>query len=169
MKFTSKRGRPAANSKFTIIEGGKQEKLPEPTPKPRARINREPIDIYHEKGMIDDDQHRAAIHFRWLYTLRFGAPGISATGYDRYSGHSPRNNDPKWQEEREREYAMAVEKLRKCGALKIVLNIAVFGHYPKYMPIGRISRKDYMRYNLNEVLKLREGLDILAGHWEKRP
>ncbi len=167
MSFTSKRGRPPANmAGLTLIEGGKQEDI-KPKIRPKSRINREPIDICHEKGLISDDQHRAAIHFRWLYSLRFGAPGVSATDYDRMSGRQLRDNDPKWQEEREREYAMAVEKLRMCGALKIVLNLAVFNHVPRYMPRGRISRKDYIHHNLNEIVKLQEGLDILARHWGK--
>ena len=168
MKFTTRRGRPPANNTgFTIIEGGKKPAPIDPPVKPKSRINREPIDICHEKGIINDDQHWAAIHFRWLYTLRFGAPGISAIDFDRLAAGPKQINDPDWQEEREREYAMAIEKLRKCGALKTVLNLAVFNHFPRYMPMGRINHKTYDRHNQNEVLKLREGLDILAEHWER--
>jgi hypothetical protein len=167
MSFTSKRGRPLAANKLKVIEGGRQESLD--ANQRKLRINREPIDIYYDKGLIDDSAHWAGLHFRWLYTLKFGAPGISAIDIDRENGRAPALHDPLWQEEREKEYAMAVEKLRNLGALKIVLNIAVFGHFPKYMQIGRPTRKDYTRNNLNEVLKLREGLEVLASHWGKKP
>ena len=168
MKFTSKRGRPAAYGHLTVIEGGKNGEG-QKTTHLHKRVNREPIDICHEKGLISDNQHWAALHFRWLYTLRFGAPGISASQLDKLGAQGPKIVDSKWHEEREREYAMAVEKLRKAGALKIVLNLAIFGHFPRCMTMGKIARKDFIRHNLNEVLKLREGLDILASHWGKKP
>lgn len=169
MSFTTKRGRPITGktANLRVIEGGKPNSKDQAISRPKLKIAREAIDIYHEKGLINDGEHRCAIHFRWLYTIKFGAPGISAVNLDSQD-YQQRNPDQKWQEEREKEYAMAVEKLRNCGALKIVLNIAVFGLMPKYMQPGRLSRGEYIRHNFTEVLKLREGLDILAKHWEKK-
>jgi hypothetical protein len=161
MNFTSKRGRPK-QVKLQVIEGGKQES------RPVIKISREPIDICHQKGIINDNEHLAALHFRWLYTLKFGAPGVSAIDLEREMGRSTRQNDPEWQESREREYAMAVEKLRNTGTLKPVLNMAVFGHFPKYMQPEKASRWQYLAHNYDEILKLREGLDILVKLWGKQ-
>lgn len=162
MGFSSKRGRPASSS-LKVIEGGKQIKSAE-SKKPRMHITREPIDICQKKGLITSEEHWAAIHFRWLYTIKFGAPGISALEYDKMNAHGPKITDPLWQEMREREYAMAVEKLRKSGALKIVLNIAVFGYLPGFLSHSGSNRR-YMNNNYSEITKLREGLDLLVKHW----
>lgn len=165
MSFTSKRGRPSKeNPKLKLIEGGKKE--PQPTPKkPFVKTTREPIDICAEKGLIKPMEHKAAIHFRWLYTIKFGAPTVSAIDYEKIAGAFYKINDPAWQEARERDYAMAVEKLRKIGALKIVLNIAIFGSFPSFLDIYRRNRNNFG--NFQELQKLREGLDLLAKLWEK--
>lgn len=163
MGFTSKRGRPAAKASLTVIEGGKIQEKPRNN-RPLVIVTSEPIDICYKKGLISADEHRAALHFRWLYTLKFGAPDISAVEYDKFTLSGSRIQDPEWQELREREYAMAVEKLRSSGALKIVLNIAVFGYMPGFLITSRLNKRCFGA-NYSEVQKLKEGLDLLVRHW----
>lgn len=168
MSFTSKRGPKAkSNAALTVIEGGKTAEQLAELPKKVIRINNEPIDICFAKDLITNEEHWAAIHFRWLYTLRFGAPLVSALNLERINGKENIKNDEKWQEMREREYAMAVEKLRKAGALKTVMNVAVFNIMPKFLiNKGSLSKKN-INNNYSEFLKLKEGLAALTEMWRE--
>jgi len=166
MKFTSKRGR----RKLEVIDGKKPDRdmgTAELQNKRLLGLTSEPLDIARDRKVINAEQYSAAIHFRWLYTLRFGAPGISAVDMDNYHGGREINmNDESWQVEREREYAMAVEKLRSQGALKIVMNIAIFNHRPGFL--AKSSRKGHI-YDNKEREKFCLGLEILASLWGPRP
>jgi hypothetical protein len=62
---------------------------------------------------------------------------------------------------------MAIEKLRHIGALKMVLNVAVFNLFPKFLGDANKLRKGQINVNFLELGKLRSGLDTLAKHWEK--
>ena len=105
MGFTSRRGRPKSKEKMEIK--GREEKdfgTAELQARRAKGLTAEPIDKCKEKNIISDEQYGAALHFRWLYTLRFGAPGVSAIDLDGFKGRDIRNNDEIWQSEREKEY-----------------------------------------------------------------
>jgi len=161
MGFTSKRGRPKGQG----AAKGREEKdlgTAELQAKRAKGLTREPIDICKDKEIISPEQYSSALHFRWLYTLRFGAPGVSAINLDAYYGREIGTNDEAWQAEREKEYAMAVEKLRQAGALKIVMNITVFNHMPRFLKQVALFSESQARQNTLELTKFRDGLDVLA-------
>src|ERR1700752_1949678 len=119
MGFTSRRGRPRRKEAMKLREERDLGTL-ELQAKRLRGLTKEAIDICKEKSIIDEDQYAASLHFRWLYTLRFGVPTISAVNPEFGYGRDLRSNDEKWQAEREKEYGLAVTNLRSCGALKIV-------------------------------------------------
>lgn len=157
MSFTSRRGRPPK---------AREEKLTKP--KKSLSHNQEIVDVLHKKGLITDEELWAAMHFRWLYTLRFGAPNISAIDIGRVSGKVLKLEDPEWQAAREREYGDAVDELRSIKANKIVMNIAVFDICPKFL-IAISSFKDLKRIaqNHDDFSVLISGLDLLCKIWGK--
>lgn len=170
MGFSTKRGRPKKTEvKLEIIINRKPEDkgTEELQAKRMLGLTAEPIDICREKGLIDAGQYTAALHFRWLYTIRFGAPGISAFDIENHSnyGRNTRAYDEAWQASREMEYAMAVEKLRSRGALKMVMNIALFNHCPSFIKKHKTMTKSQLRQNIVELDKFRTGLDILTELW----
>jgi hypothetical protein len=99
--------------------------------------------------------------------VRFGSPDISAMNIETYAGASLKRNDEGWQEFREKEYAMAIEALRKNGALKTVMNVAVFNFAPRFLTGVRGHARSQMEQNYREISKLKEGLDALASLWCK--
>ena len=161
MGFTSKRGRPKT---VTLVKGREEKDLGTlELQMRRARdMTTEPIDICKKKSIIKADQYSAAMHFRWLYTIRLGAPGVSAVNLDAFGGRNIAQNNEEWQAGREKEYAMAVEKLRQAGALRIVMNICVFNHMPRFLKMVATFSGAEMRQNIAELAKFRDGLDILA-------
>ena len=166
MGFSNKRGRP---KKAKPVAGGKEEidlGTAELQKKRRRNLTLEPIDICRSKGLIDEAEHSAALHFRWLYTLRFGAAGISALDLTSLNGREIRDFDEGRQAEREREYAAAVEKLRGVGALKVVMNTVIFNHKPKFLT--RSTDLAQIKLNASETAKLREGLSVLAAPKRRR-
>lgn len=61
---------------------------------------------------------------------------------------------------------MAVEKLRQVGALRIVLNLAVFNHATKFLRRHVNFTMAEMRQNSIELAKFRDGLDVLVKLWK---
>lgn len=75
--------------------------------------------------------HRAAMHFRWLYTIKFGAPNITAVSLEHFYGREiKREENQEWLQEREAEYNQAMQELIQIKAYKKILNVAVFNHPP---------------------------------------
>jgi hypothetical protein len=114
MSFTSRRGRP--RKEIIKIRQEKDFGTAELQEKRSRGLTREPLDVCKERGIVNDDQYAAAMHFRWLYTLRFGAPTVSAIGLESRYGRELASNDENWQAEREREYALAIKALRGGGS-----------------------------------------------------
>lgn len=162
MGFSTKRGRPKKT------ENNVEEKdlgTIELRIKRLKNLTKEPIDLIKEKGLTSEPQYIAAMHFRWLYTIRFGAPGVSAMNLEDNKGRNNNDNDEEWQAEREKEYSMAVEKLRQGGALKTVMNIVVFNSQPRFIGPHKNLMKAQLIQNALELAKFREGLEILVKLW----
>lgn len=165
MGFNTKRGRP--KTKEIAKQEEKDLGTKELQEKRSRGMTREVIDIVLEKNLISGEQYSAAMHLRWLYTVRFGAPTVSAINLEIDCRRESGRNDEVWQMEREKEYAMAIEKLRAGGSLKIVMNIVVFNQAPKFMNTRRRKGADLAACG-QELLKFRDGLTTLVELWNRK-
>src|SRR5687768_1079949 len=87
----------------------------------------EAIDLCLERRLINDAQHWSGLHLRWLHTIRFGAPGISALDLTRLCGDEPgEQDDPDWRAAREMEYMDAINLLKSARRLTPVLTVCVY-------------------------------------------
>ena len=151
MGFTVKRGRPKTSPMGRIPDFGTEQLQA----KRRQNATIEPLDLLLQKSLISTEQHSAGIHLRWLYTLKMGAPNISASNLDEFSGRELRQEDDNWREKRELEYNCAVEILQNSGSFKQVMDIAVFG--VQKFPLQSA-----------ELGKIRDGLSLLCKAWQKK-
>lgn len=143
---TRKRGRP----KSARVE--KDMGTPELQYKRAHGETAEALDICLQKGIIDEQQHWCGIHLRWLYTLRYGAPGVRALDPNHIIGVEVKTDDPTWREAREAEYHEAVSRLNKRGVGRILTNICIHNERP----------------DPEMVHKMQDGLDLLVRHWKRK-
>jgi hypothetical protein len=151
MGFSAKRGRPKTKLMGRIPDFGTEQLQA----KRRQNATIEPLDLLLQKSLISNEQHSAGIHLRWLYTLKMGAPNISASNLDEFYGRELRQEDDNWRESREAEYNCAVEILQNCCSFKPVMDIAVFG--VQKLPLQS-----------SDLAKIREGLSLLCKTWQKK-
>lgn len=135
-----KRGRPPSR-RMTSDTG-----TPELVMKRLRGETAEPIDLYYERGFIDRKQHRVGVHFRWLFTVLYGAPGVKATDMSGICSYQPKHNDPKFIEECQNRYTTAINALGSARCAKQMLNFCIYNER-------------------EEVPILREGLDVLVKLW----
>lgn len=166
MSFTTRRGRPA-KPKLMRDNG-----TPELQAKRTLGLTGEAIDLCLERRLITREQHWAGLHYRWLYTVRYGAPSLSSHWWQ-LSGEShasSRADNGTWRIEREREYSEARTLLMQAGTYESVMQIAVYNDLPCFLRpdilqmalarpalLGRIER---------ERLRFIEGAQRLAEHWQ---
>lgn len=146
-RFRTRRGRPAAPR--PEIDTG----TPELAVKRAQHLTTEWIDLLRQENAISQDMHRCAMRFRWLYTLRFGCPGVRAL--DLTGGSSLRetlSHDETWKNRQEEEYRLAVANLRENGTLDTIMQLVVLNQIPTY------SREKWL-------ILLRKGLRNLAKLW----
>ena len=155
MSFSTKRGR-----RHAIDE--KDCGTLELQAKRRLNITKEPLDLWLERGIISLALHRAGLHFRWLYTLRYGAPTVSAVNWEYYYGKNLSLENPEWQAAREMEFSAAVKALRGIKAHKPVINLVVFNINAAAF-CNKIDKKTAKKHA--ELRKIREGLKELAKLW----
>lgn len=127
MKYRTKRGRPKSS------HSGKDYGTPELIIKRQIGITSEPLDLCLERGIITIDEHWAGIHLRWLYTIIFGAPTVSASDPSSLGGKNLRTDDSGWLHEREQEYSLAQITLRRLHALPLVPDVCIFNHLPRFL------------------------------------
>lgn len=124
MAFSSKRGRPKTVK--PLHDCG----TPELAFKRALGLTQEPLDGCLQRGLIHPHHHRAGLHLRWLYTLRYGAPSIRVIPLND-EGHSPsRSDNPAWRSDREAEYKEAIALLRQLRAYEPVMRLCVFQDWP---------------------------------------
>ena len=150
MGFSAKRGRPKTKLVGRIPDLGTEQLQA----KRRQNATIEPLDLLLQKSLISNEQHSAGIHLRWLYTLKMGAPNISASNLDEFSSRELRNEDDNWRESREIEYNLAVEILQNSGSFKSVMDVSVFG-------VQRFPLQS------TDLAKIRDGLSLLCKIWQK--
>ena len=114
-------------------------------------LTAETLDWCLERGLIDEKQHWCGIHLRWLYTLRYGAPGIRALDLNEVDGLEIQQDDPKWRELREAEYHTAMQKLSHYGFEQALTSICIYNERPHPMML----------------IRLRDGLECLVKHWKR--
>jgi hypothetical protein len=167
MAFTTRRGRP--KSERPPIDMG----TPELQRKRAAGITQEAIDICLAKDLITSAQHWCGLHLRWLYTIRYGAPGIGSTLNRLYDTPATRPDDPVWRSARETEFAEAVTMLRAHVRYTPVAQLAIFNERPKFLDEKwrNAAWKNHHTQNmlLQEYQDVSEGLSLLETHWKPSP
>ncbi len=170
MRFTSKRGRPKTVRPDTDMG------TPELQKKRAHGLTLEAIDMCLNKNLITQAQHWCGLHLRWLYTLRYGAPGVSSTLTRLYDMPSARPDDPSWRSAREAEFAEAVTLLRTYAYYEPVAQLAIFNERPRFLDEAYRDRAWKNNHSRNLLLTeyqgVTEGLTLLQTHWkivEKSP
>lgn len=148
MKFSTRRGRPRKEKQ------GKDLGTIELQNKRKTGLTSEPLDLCLARGLITEVQHSAGLRLRWLYTLRLGAPNISAYSPEK-GGKLCKYEDSGWLARKQLEYKKMLAALDKTGARRIVANVCIMGH----MPLFLISTHSY----INELKLLQEGLDSISN------
>ncbi|MCE3233456.1 MAG: hypothetical protein K0R98_1713 [Rickettsiaceae bacterium] len=163
MGFSRKRGRPCAPREKTD-KGTKelQEK--------RARNHTiEPLDLCLKKQIIESSEHEAGIRLRWLYTLRFGAPDISAYQPEMRGKSCFHADDEEWLHARHLEYKNALVELEKIGAKRVVINICIFNQRAAFLLPATADTTHYqLRLRHATFRKFKDGMEVLAGVLGKR-
>ena len=157
MGFSRKRGRPKTQ----------QAKKDYGTPQLRAKknlgITTEPLDLCLSKKLISTEEHEAGIRLRWLYTLRFGSPDISAYRFEPPSSSMHRDDNSEWRKERNLEYDNALNELEKYNAKRIIMNICIFNQRHSFMlPYNAGTTLLEMKKRKNQFAKFKDGTDILV-------
>lgn len=169
MAFSTQRGRP--RNPVNDNDCG----TPELRLKHALNLTREPVDLCLEKGLITAEQHWCALHLRWLYTLRYGAPSLTRNYTDRIDSPYPPGgeDDPAWRTLREAEYHAATALLTACRRYEPVMRLAVFNELPSFLNpalSARAFREPLLAEELSRNLRhLSEGLTLLTVHWQRHP
>ncbi|MGB1540004.1 MAG: hypothetical protein ACPG80_03505, partial [Rickettsiales bacterium] len=150
--FNTRKGRPKSQLH------GKDLGTPELIRKRMENATAEMIDSLLEKQLISPAQHKSALRFRWLYTLRYGTATISAMDMETDKGRMTMPYDPKWRQEREQEYKEACNLLNKQHCLSAVLQVAVLGEAQTQGSLSHSSQATLTGFALQLC---RKGLDIL--------
>lgn len=160
LRFPRKRGRPRA-SRPSSDTG-----TPELVMKRLMGETTEALDLCFERGILTREQHWCGVHLRWLYTLRYGAPGVRAVDPTHLGGIEISTDDPEWRAAREQEYHEAV---RALGVRALaVLNLCVYNERPKFLARREEITAARARMIGEMIGAIREGLDLLAALWGRK-
>jgi len=155
VNFPRRRGRPR------VSRPDSDSGTPELVMKRLLGETAESLDLCLERGIISGRQHWCGIHLRWLYTLRYGAPGTRAIDPTHLGGTETSLDDPEWRAAREKEYHDAMKKLADSGHALLLINICIHNDRPKFLNVRKSVKVTDM------ITDLRDGLDILAKQWER--
>lgn len=168
-RFPTGRGRPRTDRPRRDLG------TPELIYKRAHNLTQEPLDACLERGFIDDNQHWSGIHFRWLYTLRYGTPDPTAIHLDQTFDHSQEKlDDPLWREAREAELNEAITCLEGHHLYPLIRALCVHHHRPSFLQFVQniqdfSSQSARIAHQLErELCTIQEGLDILARHWGRK-
>jgi hypothetical protein len=166
MTFSTRRGRPRS------MRQENDKGTPELIAKRAQQITLEAIDLCLEKRIISPEQHRCGLHLRWLYTLRYGAPGISCRDITDTAGRGTRIDDPAWRESRELEYHEAITALHRRKRYECIMNLVVYNQLPVFM-LPELRSKAWDNTALLHTLlrsqsALLEGFECLQLLWCKQ-
>lgn len=160
-RLANKRGRPKSK-----IYDSSDLGTPELIYKKITQSTKEPLDLYLEHSIITPNQHWCGIHLRWLYTLRYGIPGISAVDTTHLGGRETKTDDTQWREAREKEYLEAVEDLKTFGLSRITLAVCVHNEpLAGTTCLRRVHETKTNRQAADEFFHLIAGLGLLSKRW----
>lgn len=120
MSFTRRRGRPKQEQQE--IDFGTAELQS----KRKQQITDEPLDWLRKHELITQRQHWCGIHFRWLYTLRYGSATVQSLDAARAKGILHVREYGEWQMEREEEWKEAILHLKTQNLLSSALEYCVY-------------------------------------------
>jgi hypothetical protein len=161
--FPRKRGRPRK------IQSHSDTGTPELVMKRLKQETAEALDLCLEREIITPEQHWCGIHLRWLYTLRYGAPGTRAIDPAHFGGRETKSDDPEWRTSREAEYTEVITKLSDRGLAMPLLELCVYNERPSFLRwhhTAHVSDRQ-AKENLRAIGKILEGLDVLAEVWRR--
>lgn len=128
--------------------------------KRRSKATSEILDLCMQNDIITVKQRDAGIRLRWLYTLKFGAPGISAYDPLLKGIDCCYYEDEQWLSTRSKEYENILYNLNRVNAKKIVTDICIFNIRPKFLTNSKINYQSALNSE-RSILKLTEGLDLI--------
>ena len=164
--FSTRRGRPAS-ARPTTDYG-----TPELIFKRAHAHTMEAIDLCRQRRIIDSDQHWCGLHLRWLYTIRYGAPNVSAVDLTRIDGYAmaASEDSPIWRQAREAEFAQAMALLRARHKQELVMQVCVFNERPHFLRLESLraayERPAIARQIERELTQFIAGLDELVRLWK---
>lgn len=136
MAFPTKRGRPRKEPLVNDTDLG----TPELRQKRQLSLTNEAVDLFLQKELISTEQHWCGLHFRWLYTLRYGAPSVQSLDPARINGMIHPRVYTEWQEEREQEWKEALETLKRYGCVAAVRDCCIYNDYaPQHQVLLRLG------------------------------
>ena len=163
MKFSRRRGRPKRTNPI-----GKDKGTAELQQKREANLTSEPLDLCLAKGLINEEQHNAGIRLRWLYTLKLGAPTISAYNPGEAGGASCKYDDETWLAYRQEEYNLILALLDKNKCRNIIVNTCIMGQAPGFLTAYTASLQRPRTLAYKELNLLIKGLDLISTLKKKR-
>ncbi|MFW0777008.1 MAG: hypothetical protein ACN2B6_04740 [Rickettsiales bacterium] len=160
LRFPRKRGRPKT-IKPEIDMG-----TPELIRKRAIGETAEALDLCLEREIISREQHWSGMHLRWLYTLRYGAPGARAIDPTHLGGTENKLYDLEWRKEREQEYMEAIKILHEHNHAALLLSLCVYNERPPFLKMQKRVTKANATKIENVINDLRTGFDSLLSHWK---
>jgi hypothetical protein len=165
MAFTTRRGRPPR-----VRTNAPDYGTPELRSKRLYSLTVEPIDLCLERQLITPRQHWCGLHLRWLYTLRYGAPSLTAHYLRERMPRASQTECNQWRAGREMEYIHACSELRRHRYESAVMRLAVYNELPAFLNPD-LRERAWQETALAEQLSnshqhLRCGLELLAQLWK---
>ncbi|MDE3059740.1 MAG: hypothetical protein KGJ06_01865 [Pseudomonadota bacterium] len=159
LSFSRRRGRPRS------VHRGTDTGTPELIMKRLKGETAETLDLCLARNIITREQHWCGIHLRWLYTLRYGAPGVRAVDPSHFGGREIKTDDPEWRSSREKEYHDAMRILAAGSNVALALSICIHNERPNFL-YAQTARQ--IAAAEKGILSLRNALDALAAHWGRK-
>lgn len=165
MSFSTRRGRPRAVQPQTDFG------TPELQRKRSHGLTTEPLDLCLARQLISPAQHWCGMHWRWLYTLCYGAPSLTSRYEQAASPLTGGEDASTWRIARADEYRQARRLLQTHRRYDPVMRLAVFNELPCFLHPG-LQARSWECPSLCERLvrahkTLCEGLELLAIHWRQ--
>lgn len=126
-----KRGRPLTKDK--LGENYLENTMAQAKIRHLLNIDCEPIDLCYKYALIDSQQLKFAIRFRWLYSLLYGSPNLRSNMLQHFDDEvCVKVREESWLLEKKKEYSFVVATLieHNPAYLELVKSICVYNHMP---------------------------------------
>jgi hypothetical protein len=124
-------------------------------------LTQEGLDLLLDRRLISDDQHRAGLRLRWLYTMKHGVTRLRALDLACMRGLPPQH-DEEWSATCEAEYHDAIAMLRQSACEKPVFSLCVFDDMP---PVLRHATRPLHPLEARYLSAAQRGLALLVTRW----